>query len=79
MLGEPGRYYELILLLGGLRLVDTLGGSTSRGAGRCEIKLPPDIVVTSSQYGTEAISVDVTVGRVSLLDLYVEERAEGGV
>jgi len=79
VLDEPERYYELILLLGGLRLVETLGGSTSRGAGQCDIKLPPDVVVTSSQYGTETISVDVTVDRVSLLDLYVEERAEGGV
>jgi len=79
VLGEPGRYYELILLLGGLRLVETLGGSTSRGAGRCKIELPPDIVVTSGQYGSEELSVDVTVDRVSLLDLYAEERAEGGV
>lgn len=78
VLGEPRRYYELILLLGGLRLVETLGGSTSRGAGRCEIKLPPCIVVTSSEYGTETLSVDVTVDRVSLLDLYAEEMAEGG-
>lgn len=36
---EPDVYYELILLLSGLKLIATLGGGASRGAGRCEVDL----------------------------------------
>lgn len=38
-------YYEINLLLAGLRLIDMLGGARSRGAGRCRISLPEEIVV----------------------------------
>jgi CRISPR/Cas system CSM-associated protein Csm3 (group 7 of RAMP superfamily) len=38
-------YYEVNLLLAGLRLVETLGGGRSRGAGRCEIKLPDEVTI----------------------------------
>lgn len=78
VLGEPGRYYELVLLLGGLALVETLGGSTSRGAGRCAIELPSEISVTSSEYGTELLSLNETIESLSLLDLYDDQIAEGG-
>lgn len=73
VLGELGRYYELILLLGGLRLVETLGGSTSRGAGRCQIELPPFVNIT----WTETLPVDDTIERVSLLELYEDQMREG--
>jgi len=36
---EPDVFYELILLLSGLKLIATLGGGASRGAGRCEVDL----------------------------------------
>jgi CRISPR/Cas system CSM-associated protein Csm3 (group 7 of RAMP superfamily) len=36
---EPDVYYELILLLSGLKLIATLGGGASRGTGRCEVDL----------------------------------------
>jgi len=36
-------YYEVNLLLAGLRLVEMLGGGRSRGAGRCRIELPPQV------------------------------------
>lgn len=42
-LGEG--YYELNLLLAGLRLVAMLGGARSRGAGACRITLPDPVVV----------------------------------
>ncbi|MCI0401676.1 MAG: RAMP superfamily CRISPR-associated protein [Gammaproteobacteria bacterium] len=37
-------YYEVIFLLAGLRLIHTLGGGRSRGAGRCRV-LPEEIIV----------------------------------
>lgn len=37
--------YELLLLLAGLRLVNAIGGSASRGAARCNISLPNKIIV----------------------------------
>jgi CRISPR/Cas system CSM-associated protein Csm3 (group 7 of RAMP superfamily) len=37
--------YELLLLLAGLRLVNTLGSGGSRGAGQCVIKLPDQVIV----------------------------------
>jgi len=38
-------YYELILLLASLKMIGTLGGDASRGAGDCELGLPPEVVV----------------------------------
>jgi CRISPR/Cas system CSM-associated protein Csm3 (group 7 of RAMP superfamily) len=40
--------YELLLLLAGLRMVNTIGGNVSRGAGWVSIKLP-DTVKTGNQ------------------------------
>lgn len=37
--------YELLLLLAGLRLVNTLGSGSSRGAGHCIIHLPEQVIV----------------------------------
>jgi len=40
--------YELLLLLAGLRLVNTIGGGASRGAGRCTITLPDEVKVNGN-------------------------------
>jgi len=42
---ESDVYYELVLLLAGLKMVTTLGSGVSRGAGECEITLPEHIHV----------------------------------
>lgn len=41
--------YELLLLLAGLMLVETLGGGASRGTGWCRIILPENIKVNGQQ------------------------------
>jgi len=38
-------YYELVLLLAGVKMVETLGGSASRGAGACRLDLPKTVIV----------------------------------
>ncbi len=74
VLDEPGRYYELILLLGGLKMLRTLGGGSSRGAGHCFVDLPPSVTVTSTEYGTEQINVNaMLVEGLDLLVLYAEQ------
>jgi CRISPR/Cas system CSM-associated protein Csm3 (group 7 of RAMP superfamily) len=70
---EKGRYYELILLVSGLKLVTALGGNTSRGAGLCEIKLPKQVVIQSSEYSQEELDVDFLINRLDLLSLYNDE------
>lgn len=40
---EDYGYYEVNLLLAGLRLVEMLGGGRSRGTGRCRIELPSQV------------------------------------
>ncbi len=74
--GEPGRYYELILLIAGLKLVNSLGGNTSQGAGRCRLKLPNNIHVRSKEHGAEDLSQDWLVERLDLLELYKDEIEE---
>jgi CRISPR/Cas system CSM-associated protein Csm3 (group 7 of RAMP superfamily) len=65
---EPDVYYELVLLLAGLKIVETLGGDQSRGAGRCEIKLPETIRVDRRD-----ISIKRQQAHVEGLSLYWEE------
>jgi len=76
VLGEPGRYYELILLLAGLKMVDSLGGNTSRGAGRCRIELPEKITVKADDWEPGEIEVPWLLDRLELLDLYREQVEE---
>jgi len=78
VLDEPGRYYEIILLLGGLKLVKTLGGGSSRGLGYCRVELPSSVTVTSDEYGDEQIDVDAMLEQLEFLEWYAEEMAEGG-
>jgi len=76
VLDEPGRYYELSLLLAGLKLVDSLGGNTSRGAGRCRISLPDRIQVTSDDREETTLDVARALDRLELLELYKEQVEE---
>lgn len=39
----PDAYYELILLLAGIKMVNALGGGKSRGSGECLMELPDTI------------------------------------
>jgi len=66
--GSGAVYYELILLLAGLKLVGTLGGGSSRGAGECTITLPDTVTV-----GGQQIQVDHQLEHIGMLDLYPEE------
>jgi CRISPR/Cas system CSM-associated protein Csm3 (group 7 of RAMP superfamily) len=77
VLGEPGRYYELILLLGGLRLVKTLGGGNSRGIGRCRTELPQVATIKSAKYGREQINTAAMLERLEFLEWYAEQVAGG--
>lgn len=76
ILEEQGRYYELILLVAGLKLVDEVGGNTSRGAGRCHITLPQQMGIQSPDYGEEKLEIDWLIDRLELLSLYKEEVEE---
>ncbi len=76
VLDEPGRYYELILLLAGLKMVDTLGGSTSRGAGRCRMRLPDEVTVRADDWPQGKIEVAWLLDRLELLELYKEQVEE---
>jgi CRISPR/Cas system CSM-associated protein Csm3 (group 7 of RAMP superfamily) len=76
VLDEPGRYYELILLLAGLKMVNALGGATSRGAGRCCIKLPEKITVKADDWEAEEIEVAWLLDRLELLELYKDQIEE---
>lgn len=43
--GDDSSSYELLLMLAGLKLVNSIGGGVSRGAGHCWIELPIKIDV----------------------------------
>jgi hypothetical protein len=51
--GPEPVYYELILLLAGLKLIGALGGGRSRGAGECQVSLPDTLMV-----GTQPVRID---------------------
>ncbi len=78
VLDELGRYYELILLLAGLKMVDALGGSTSQGAGRCRIELPDKIVVEAEDWPQGELGVTWLLDCLELLDLYKEQVEKAG-
>ena len=75
VLGEPGHYYEVILLLGGLGLVETLGGGNSRGIGRCRVELPQVVTIKSAEYGREQIDTAAMLERLEFLEWYTEQTA----
>lgn len=72
VLDEPDRYYELILLFGGIKMLRILGGGSSRGTGHCFVELPSSITVTSTTYGTKQINLNDMLD-LDFLDLYVEQ------
>jgi len=76
ILGEPGHYYELILLLAGLKMVDALGGSNSRGGGRCQIRLPEKVTVRIGKGETQEIEVAWALDYLEWLELYKEQVEE---
>jgi CRISPR/Cas system CSM-associated protein Csm3 (group 7 of RAMP superfamily) len=64
--------YELLLLLAGLRLVNTLGSGGSRGSGHCVIHLPEQVTV-----GQRSIAVAEIFAFVSLLNEFDREAQNG--
>ncbi|WP_347245279.1 RAMP superfamily CRISPR-associated protein [Thermogutta sp.] len=60
--------YELLLLLAGLRLVNTLGSGSSRGAGHCAIHLPEQVTL-----GERSIKVADVLVHLDLLGEFDEE------
>jgi len=68
---DPPVYYELVLLLAGVKTVETLGGSASRGAGACRLDLPKTVMVNR-----QSLEVAQQVEYVEFLDpdLYREDR-----
>ena len=71
-------YYEVNLLLAGLRLVETLGGRRSRGAGRCRIALPDEVSLQVEGRDEPEMypQADLLEAAVSL-GLFAEEEEEG--
>jgi CRISPR/Cas system CSM-associated protein Csm3 (group 7 of RAMP superfamily) len=64
--------YELLLLLAGLRLVNTLGSGSSRGSGHCVIRLPERITL-----GERAITVADVMENLDLLNEFDREAGNG--
>ena len=62
---DPDVYYELVLLLAGLKMIGALGGGRSRGAGQCEIELPKFIQVNRRE-----VSVETQLKYIDELILY---------
>ena len=61
-------YYELVLLFASLKLVGSLGGGTSRGAGACEIALPESVLVNG-----RTVLVESQLANIDGLSLYKDE------
>jgi len=64
--------YELLLLLAGLQLVNTLGSSSSRGAGHSVIHLPRQVTV-----GEHATNVEAIFENYDLLNEFDQEVQNG--
>ena len=64
-------YYELIVLFAGLRMLTTLGGNVSRGAGIIDLELPETV-----KAGGKEISIQSQLDHFQLLDLCFDESAE---
>lgn len=64
--------YELLLLLAGLRLVNTLGSGSSRGVGHCVIHLPEHVTV-----GERSIMIRDALENFDLLSGFDEESRNG--
>ena len=64
--------YELLLLLAGLQLVNTLGSGSSRGSGHCVIHLPKQVTV-----GQRSIAVAEIFEFMDLLNEFDREAQNG--
>ncbi len=64
--------YELLLLLAGLKLVNTLGGGASRGAGWSKIDLPDKVKVNG-----KPVSWQDVLENLDLLESFKEEVGDG--
>jgi hypothetical protein len=60
--------YELLLLLAGLGLVNTLGSGSSRGVGHCAIHLPEQVMV-----GMKPVQVAEVLANLNLLEGFTLE------
>jgi len=70
-------YYEVNLLLAGLRMVKMLGGGRSRGSGRCQIALPDKVSLrVEGKDEPESYAVTNLLAAAASLGLFTEE--EGG-
>lgn len=65
--------YELLLLLAGLRLVNTVGSGSSRGAGHCVIHLPEQVII-----GERCIGIVDVLENFDLLGEFEAEVRNGG-
>lgn len=64
--------YELLLLLAGLRLVNTLGSGSSRGSGYCVIHLPEQVAL-----GERTVKVADVMENLDLLGEFDKEAGNG--
>ncbi|MCR4407439.1 MAG: RAMP superfamily CRISPR-associated protein [Anaerolineae bacterium] len=64
--------YELLLLLAGLRLVNTLGSGSSRGSGHCVIRPPEQIAL-----GERPIRIAEVLENLELLGEFDKEAGNG--
>ena len=74
---EPGLYCETLLLLGGVKMVETLGGGNSRGIGACRVELPEVFTIRSGAYGTEQINVTDTLTHLEFLECFTDPKKGG--
>lgn len=64
--------YEMLLLIAGLRLVNTIGGGASRGAGWISLKLPEKVSIDDTEVHWKKV-----LENVELLRWYREEKSHG--
>lgn len=72
MMGQDDQYYEVTLLVAGLRSVDRLGGATSRGAGRCTLELPQAVTVEPVAGGRLELPVAGVLDHLEWIELFPE-------
>ena len=71
----PGGY-EMLLLLAGLKLINTLGGGASRGAGWVNCDLPETITITSSADSQKEVPLKRILTNLEYLHLFEEEATD---
>lgn len=70
-------YYEVNLILAGLRLVEMLGGERSRGAGQCCVELPPQVMLQMRGRDTlEVFDVRRLLMAAEALEFFTDEAGD---